>query len=80
MRNKIWFAGLLAGAALSGAAVADEAKDQVAIAKQLPSAKVILIHTAQASAFQESPRGLHHGQSRQCRCAVPAVLVRIKFK
>jgi len=42
MRNKVLLIGLLAGATLLGAAVADEAKEQATVAKQLPSAKVSL--------------------------------------
>jgi hypothetical protein len=43
MRNKMLLIGLLtAGAVTFGAAVADEYKDQAAVAKKLPGAKVTL--------------------------------------
>jgi hypothetical protein len=55
MRNKALLIGLLAGATLCGAAVADEAKDQAAVAKQLPSAKVSLSQGMTASKSQGQP-------------------------
>jgi hypothetical protein len=55
MRNKVLLIGLLAGATLGGAAVADEAKEQAAVAKQLPSAKVSLGQGMTASESQGQP-------------------------
>jgi hypothetical protein len=55
MRNKVLLIGLLAGATLGGAAVADEAKEQAAVAKQLPSAKVSLSQGMTASESQGQP-------------------------
>jgi hypothetical protein len=55
MRNKVLLIGLLAGATLCGAAFADEAKDQAAVAKQLPSAKVSLSQGMTASESQGQP-------------------------
>jgi hypothetical protein len=55
MRNKMLLIGLLAGASLVGAAVADEAKDQAAVAKQLPSAKVTLSQGLAASESKGKP-------------------------
>jgi hypothetical protein len=55
MRNKVLLVGLLAGATLVGAAVADEAKDQAAVAKQLPGAKVSLSQGMTASESQGKP-------------------------
>jgi hypothetical protein len=55
MRTKVLLIGLLAGATLCGAAVADEAKDQAAVAKQLPSAKVSLSQGMTASESQGKP-------------------------
>jgi hypothetical protein len=54
MRNKMLLVGLLAGG-LFGAAVADEAKDQAAVAKQLPSAKVTLSQGLAASESKGQP-------------------------
>src|SRR5258708_2224440 len=55
MRNKVLLIGLLATASLLGAAVAGEAKDQAAVAKQLPSAKVTLSQGLAASEAQGQP-------------------------
>jgi hypothetical protein len=55
MRNKVFLIGLLASASLLGAAVADEAKDQAALAKQLPSAKVTLSQGLTASESKGQP-------------------------
>ncbi len=55
MRNKVLLIGLIAGAALSGTAVADEAKEQAAVAKQLPNAKVTLSQGLGASEAQGQP-------------------------
>src|SRR5258708_40275163 len=54
-RNKVLLIGLLATASLLGAAVAGEAKDQAAGAKQLPSAKVTLSEGLAASEAQGQP-------------------------
>jgi hypothetical protein len=55
MRNKVFLIGLLASASLLGAVVADEAKDQAALAKQLPSAKVTLSQGLTASEAKGQP-------------------------
>ena len=55
MRNKVFLIGLLASASLLGAAVADEAKDQAALAKQLASAKVTLSQGLTASESKGQP-------------------------
>ena len=55
MRNKVLLIGLLATASLLGAAVANEAKDQAAVAKQLSSAKVTLSQGLAASEAQGQP-------------------------
>jgi hypothetical protein len=55
MRNKALLIGLLATASLLGAAVADEAKDQAAVTKQLPSAKVTLSQGLTASESKGQP-------------------------
>ena len=55
MRSKVFLIGLLASASLLGAAVADEAKDQAALAKQLPSAKVTLSQGLTASEAKGQP-------------------------
>jgi len=55
MRNKVFLIGLLASASLLGAAVADEAKDQAALAKQLPSDKVTLSQGLTASESKGQP-------------------------
>ena len=55
MRNKVLLIGLLAGATLCGAAVADEAKDRAVVAKQLQSAKVSLSQGMTASESHGQP-------------------------
>jgi hypothetical protein len=56
MRNKLLLIGLLAaGASLLGVASADEAKEQAAVAKQLPSAKVTLSQGLTASESKGQP-------------------------
>jgi hypothetical protein len=55
MRNKVLLIGLIAGAALFGTAVADEAKEQAALAKQLANAKVSLSQGLGASEAQGQP-------------------------
>jgi hypothetical protein len=55
MRNKMLLIGLLASASLLGVAVADEAKDQAAVAKQLPNAKVTLSQGLTASESKGQP-------------------------
>jgi hypothetical protein len=55
MRNKVLLIGLLAGATLCGTTVADEAKEQAAVAKQLPSAKVSLSQGMTVSESQGQP-------------------------
>jgi hypothetical protein len=55
MRNKVLLIGLIAGAALFGTAVADEAKERAAVAKQLPNAKVTLSQGLGASEAQGQP-------------------------
>jgi hypothetical protein len=56
MRNKMLLIGLLAaGAATFGAAVADEYKDQAAVAKKLPSAKVTLSQGLSAGESKGQP-------------------------
>lgn len=54
MRNLILI-GLLAGVSILGTAVADDAKDQAAVAKQLPSAKVSLSEGLAASESKGQP-------------------------
>jgi hypothetical protein len=54
MRNKMLLVGLLAGG-LFGAALADDAKDHAAVAKQLPSAKVTLSEGLTASESKGQP-------------------------
>lgn len=54
MRNKMLLVGLLAGG-LFGSVLADEAKDQAAVAKQLPSAKVTLSQGLTASESKGQP-------------------------
>ncbi len=55
MRNKVLLIGLIASAALFATAVADEAKEQAAVAKQLPNAKVTLSQGLGASEAQGQP-------------------------
>jgi hypothetical protein len=56
MRNKVLLIGLLvAGASLLGVASADEAKEQAAVAKQLPGAKVTLSQGLTASESKGQP-------------------------
>ena len=55
MRNTVLLFGLLASASLLGIAVADEAKDQAALAKLLPSAKVTLSQGLTASESKGQP-------------------------
>jgi hypothetical protein len=54
MRNKMLLVGLLAGG-FFGAALADDAKDHAAVAKQLPSAKVTLSQGLTASESKGQP-------------------------
>jgi hypothetical protein len=53
--RKALLIGLLAGVSVLGTAFADEAKDQAAVAKQLPSAKVTLSQGLAASEAQGRP-------------------------
>lgn len=53
--RKALFIGLLAGVSLLGMAFADDAKDQAAVAKQMPNAKVTLSQGLGASEAQGQP-------------------------
>lgn len=53
--RKVLLIGLLASVSILGTALADEAKEQAAIAKQLPSAKVTLSQGLAAGAAQGQP-------------------------
>jgi hypothetical protein len=55
MRNKVLLIGLIASATLLGTAAADEAKDQAAVAKQLPNAKVTLSQGLAATETKGQP-------------------------
>ena len=53
--KKIWIGLLAVSASMGGAAVADEGKDQAAVAKLLPSAKVTLSRGLMVSESKGQP-------------------------